>query len=462
MPRKKPLAQFIAKTLTDAGWPSVEYDNKKGWVKYPNGYILKRIGANYHLNFVSYLNDTRVFVVREHLAKLEFPKSLDIRNHLYFRNRTGNYKLVNESQFKAIVNPFNKKLEKIKVTNENKPVRKFGTTLVLSTDSFLRISADANEVYKTGKSYQSSTENYLANLKSQKYLSKTKTRTTYVRPGEFSFLIDKLYLETKKSNKDFSKYLNSTDITYIESLLKELLKNDVFTDEFLTVLNEYFIKERLQEILKLGRSILSLGTTDLNSIKAKEVVSSLNSDSINQLEGVWQRYFEKYLLYLIFTYKKIFPKVLLKDIDGEKKYPDFIGINHYNGVDVIEIKTHLKRALVWDSSHKNFYFSPELSKSIVQTKNYLDAIVQKRFEHPEDQVNVTSFVEDENLYHPRGIIIISSKEKLTTKVGEPEKLKRDFTKLRNSLKDIEILTFDEVLNIADEYTKNIIPESTNV
>jgi glycosyltransferase involved in cell wall biosynthesis len=62
--------------------------------------------------------------------------------------------------------------------------------------------------------------------------------------------------------------------------------------------------------------------------------------------------------YVVFTDgDRQFDFVEFKDIDGDKKYPDFIGINHYNGLDIIEIKTHLKNAVTWDSSHKNFSFS---------------------------------------------------------------------------------------------------------
>jgi hypothetical protein len=88
----------------------------------------------------------------------------------------------------------------------------------------------------------------------------------------------------------------------------------------------------------------------------------------------------------------------------------------------------------------------------------MDAIVQKRFENNSDENKITNMTEEENLYHPRGIIIISSEHKLTksklNKVKE-KSLKRDFTKLRNSLHNIEILTFSEILQIADDYVKNI-------
>ena len=143
---------------------------------------------------------------------------------------------------------------------------------------------------------------------------------------------------------------------------------------------------------------------------------------------------------------------------GEKKYPDFIGINHYNGVDVIEIKTHLKNALVYDKSHKNFAFSSELSKAVIQTMNYMDAIIHTQFKKPGDKEKITNSTHEENLNRPRGIIIISSWDKLVSNMKDKKKevVERDFTKLRNSVHNIEILTFDEILGIADDYIQNII------
>ena len=221
-------------------------------------------------------------------------------------------------------------------------------------------------------------------------------------------------------------------------------------------LNDHFVKERLKDIVNLGREILDIRKDDLHTKKATEVIKRLGTEKINQLETIWQKYFEKFLLYLIFSYKKIYPKVMLEDIDGDKKYPDFIGINHYNGLDIIEIKTHLAEILKWDESHKNYYFSAEMSKAITQVKNYMDSISRIRFQNNHDRQKITKYTEEENLYHPRAIIIISSKNKISKNTsGSLEKLRRDFTKLRNGLNDIQILTFDEILNIADEYIANI-------
>jgi hypothetical protein len=197
---------------------------------------------------------------------------------------------------------------------------------------------------------------------------------------------------------------------------------------------------------------------------AKRIVSSFHGKQISQMEGVWQKYFEKYLLYLIFSYKEIKPKVKLTGVSAGKKFPDFIGINHYDGVDIIEIKTHLKNVVVWDENHENFAFSSEMSKAIIQTMNYLDAIIQNKFKDRNIQTEIENKLSNTyNLHNPRGIIIISSSKTLAKGLANFDKKKkealiRDFTKLRNSLYNIEIITFDEVLNVAQNYSENILKE----
>lgn len=200
--------------------------------------------------------------------------------------------------------------------------------------------------------------------------------------------------------------------------------------------------------------MLQLKSDDIKSDAASSLISQISPDlKVEQLETLWQRYFERNLLYLIFTYQKIYPKIQLK-ITDDKKFPDFIGINHYGGVDIIEIKTHLTPALTYDKSHKNFAFSNDMSKAIIQTINYIDALKHGEFVNKTDK----DIFEKENLYRPQTIIIISSSKNIVRSKSKYklQDIERDFTKLRNSLNNIEIVTFDEILDTADRYQKNII------
>lgn len=451
-PRSLPV--FLSRMLMEARWPGIQADEASKTIVCPDGNILEYRSGSYTLHFWYYLQEQRQYKKREKYVSITFPETFDIRKLLYFK-RSGSYSLSREAQFKAIINPKGKEVDSITLSPGSQLTLRNGV-FHIGIRTFRKALRDADEVYSRGKSYQKSAERYFANLKSTQYSSAEVSKTTYIEKDEFKFLVSRLNLETKRKKADFQKYLSVEDMEAIEDLTTSLLKHDACSDDFLRRLNDYFIKEKLKDILNLGRKIIALRSQRIDTSQAQEVIAEINDGDINALEALWQKYFEKYLLYLIFTYKKIFPKVELQNIDGEKKYPDFIGINHYNGLDVIEIKTHLKKILVWDSSHNNFYFSPEMSKAIVQTINYMDAIVRERFQKSEDLENITRFTEQENLYHPRGIIIISSMSELTTKKDKPEELKRDFTKLRNNIQNIEIITFDEILGIAEEYIQNIV------
>src|SRR5690606_18269027 len=110
--------------------------------------------------------------------------------------------------------------------------------------------------------------------------------------------------------KEFVKYLNESDIKSLQKLSEKLIKLEVFEPDFIKGLDNYFIKQKLQEIISLGREILDLKSDDIKTTTAKKVSKKISPDKeIKQLESFWQVYFQKYLLHLIFSYRELFPKI---------------------------------------------------------------------------------------------------------------------------------------------------------
>jgi hypothetical protein len=439
-------------------WPEMVFEDNK--ISCPSGDIVVFDGRNIIIDFHFYNRTQNKYEKRNNRQTLVISDKVNLNAVLNVRYGNG-YDISWIDYIKNILS-IDESFTKIKIlTTGKKILRKTAEkTIQIPEEIFTAIADDAYEVYKKGKSSKNRLETYLINKLKLKYTNKAPKETTTVAKGDFSFMVERFNLKSKNKKKDYENHLDVEDLKNLEYFTEKLIRDEAFSPDFLRSLDEYFIKEKLKDIILVGREILALGTTDMSTEKAKKVIAKITDDGseIKQLENLWQKYFEKYLLYLVFSYKKIYPKIEFKNIEGEKKYPDFIGINHYNGLDVIEIKTHLKNAVTWDSSHKNFSFSSELSRAVIQTMNYMDAIVQKRFQSDSDEKKVTNMTEEENLYHPRGIIIISSDLKLTkSKLNKAKEisLKRDFTKLRNSLQSIEILTFSEILQIADDYVKNI-------
>ncbi|MBX7148735.1 DUF4263 domain-containing protein [bacterium] len=452
----------IWKFFEGLSWPSIVFKSDR--ISCPAGDLLIKENNKYILNIIFFNRADNKYEKRNNRPTFEIDSEIDLLKLIYAK-RGINYDFKYFDYIKRVLSINDEIFHKIKITKIGSEIRRYAKRgfLVIQEEIILNLINDSKEVYFKGKSSKNRLETYLINKLKVRYTNNIPKEVTTTDKGDFSFLIERFNLKTKKRRKDYEKYIDENDIQNLSRLAEKMIRDEVFPKEFLKSLDEYFIKEKLRDIIRLGRKILALGKNDIKSKKARKIIAEISDtpNEIKQLENIWQKYFERYLLYLVFSYKKIYPKIELVNIHSDKKYPDFIGINHYNGLDIIEIKTHLKNAVCWDESHKNFSFSSELSRSIIQTMNYMDAIVQRRFQNPEDNSKITQSTEEENLYHPRGIIIISSHAKLASRDLDKKRvsvLQRDFTKLRNSLQNIEILTFDEILQIADDYIKNINSE----
>jgi hypothetical protein len=428
-------------------------------------HILKKEGDFLKLDFFDFDQIQRKMIKREGYVTLFIHQDLNILEFINSwaneeKNKHG-YNFLGRD-FGTLKNIFDR-TSSVKISNHYKrPIQKKDKALLLNTESFSNIKNEIQKINKRVNYSKASLLNFLVNQAKFDFLNKRTQRTTSSIKGDFDFLIHRFNLTTKTVKAEFLKFLNPEDLNALGILFDEMIRKKVFDDEYLRKLDEYFIKEKLEDILAKGNSIIKLKSSDVKSKIAKKLIKELFSEQIGQLETVWQKYFENYLLYLFFSYKKIVPKVELKDLKNlDKDYPDFIGVNHYDGVDIIEIKTHLKNILVWDNSHKNFAFSSEMSKAIIQTINYMDAISDDKIKKTKEKKDILNYLNiDENLYRPRGIIIISSKDRICKNqnrlsVDKKQRLKKDFTKLRNSIHNIQIFTFDEILSISERYVENI-------
>ncbi len=415
------------------------------------------------IKFRTFNRDTRDVVQRSCVDEFEFDNDINPSEILEFWSggQTGGGYCIsyNYPVFQKILQIRERNINKIKVSKKCTKISKNKTILSVPLPVFLEIKQRADSIESQGSTSKDSLKRYLINNAIFDFLNIKIRPTTTINKGDFQFYIERSNLKSKKEKKDFNQFLNDEDIVSLGELFLKMVKKDVFPSEYLKKLDAYFIKENLEKIIKIGRQILLLKSEDIKTEKAVRVAKKIkNRGPIDQLETLWQKYFEEYLLYLIFSYKKIFPKIELKDFKDIENKPDFVGINHYGGVDVIEIKTHLKDILIWDNSHKNFAFSSEMSKAIIQTINYMEGISRENFKNQADKKKLLENVnEKENLHHPRGIIIISSKDRIFKgrKEIDTDRLERDFTKLRNSIQNIQILTFDEILAMAERYSENI-------
>lgn len=160
-----------------------------------------------------------------------------------------------------------------------------------------------------------------------------------------------------------------------------------------------------------------------------------------QKESDWQEFFKKNLLFFNSSYVGLIDRT---NISLDYRIPDFLLIDQFQFVDVFEIKKPDAPCLNYDKSHDNYYWSAEASKAIAQTEKYI-------FELESHANNfIVKFKDngiDINLIRPRGYVLISKREMLDTKGQKAYKL------LNNSLKNVQVIFFDDFLNnLKNKYT----------
>lgn len=452
----------INRKITELNWPELAESNGNFSIDGTDLNILTINDNQATLYFIQRIVDEEGNIefksIYYNLVSVIFPLDFPVERIITKDLKLKHYQLFNDV-FKFNTNS----IERIEVTEnvETYEVDNPHNTLLFNPFSILEVVETYSSFYDEAGSYSRKLINYKSTNYQRVYFGINKEKKTLTSKGEFSFIVDRFNLPTKRTKSDFEKYLNENDLISLKEFVLSCIQKEVFDNEFLTMLNDYFIKIRLEEILKLGNEILGLKSPSTSTNIARNIISKIETDKrkIKQLESVWQKYFEQYLSYLIFSYQEIYSKIEL-NVDLKKKYPDFIGINHYGGVDIIEIKTHLKNVVTKDNSHDNYAFSSEMSKAIIQTINYMDALIQEKIKKKTLKEDIKGKILEGNIHRPRGIIIISSYANLAkgVKQTDPEfsNVQRDFTKLRNGLHNIQILTFDELLNMADNYKNNIV------
>lgn len=152
-------------------------------------------------------------------------------------------------------------------------------------------------------------------------------------------------------------------------------------------------------------------------------------------EQNWQKFFHTYIQVFNPAYATIFEK---KNISLSGSFPDFVPIDVYGYLDIYEIKKPNTKLLVLDRSRKNYYWSSEMSKAISQVENYIDNSTRLA---PSIEGNIKKFEGiDVKIVKPRGFIIAGRRSQL-----KGQKMEDDFKILSNSMKNIEVVLFDDIL-----------------
>ena len=153
-------------------------------------------------------------------------------------------------------------------------------------------------------------------------------------------------------------------------------------------------------------------------------------------ENLWGKYLKKNLFLLDSKYVKILPE--LNVILRGSRNVDFGMIDTKGYLDIFEIKKPDTPILAADTDRGNYYWHTSTVKAIVQAEKYLFNAERKASNLAEDisreeRISV-------KVVKPRAILITGHSDQL-----DSDEKRDDFKVLRQSLKNIDIILYDELL-----------------
>ena len=239
--------------------------------------------------------------------------------------------------------------------------------------------------------------------------------------------------------------LRDAEAGYIPGRLAELLEADSITSRLSLEDRqalENFIPEYLANIpgtirakkkLKVIYDSLDAGRKVYLSKVLQEFKKKLKAHVHN--EHTWQEFLSKYILLLRNTYGEVLEK---ESVSLQGKFPDFMLIDAYGYLDIYEIKKPGTRLVALDKGRNNYYWDTEISKAIAQVENY----IHQAQRHADSLINDIrkSKGAEVSIVRPRGYIIAGTRAQLAS-----EKMADDFRILSESLKNIDLILYDDLL-----------------
>ena len=237
-------------------------------------------------------------------------------------------------------------------------------------------------------------------------------------------------LDSETSRSRYLRVINSIDKDIIKHFDKHTLqKFEDFYEELIST--KYKTKDRKTKLVTKTKIKIDKLAVDNVIDEFEKLLGEATSESN------WGKFLLKNLFLVDSKYLKAIPELNVV-LAGARKV-DFGLVDYQGHLDIFEIKKPVTKLLAPKQDRGNFYFHPDMTKAITQAEKYLYQAEGKR-----DTLEKDILVEKElsvKVIKPRAILLIGDSGQLDT-----EKKQIDFRILRNSLKNIEIILFDELLD----------------
>lgn len=185
----------------------------------------------------------------------------------------------------------------------------------------------------------------------------------------------------------------------------------------------------------------------------KELASELElAIPVSRSESWWQTFIREKILIIQQGYIRAIEKMNVAV--GNTKFPDFSLVTHDNYLDILEIKKPDTPLVKLDNSRGNFYADTEIARAVIQVENYIENV--GKYADAVRSYILDTYRLDLKVVRPRGIILAGNAAQF-----QNQKEKDDFRLLAHGLKNITIVTYDELLVRLRNYIK-VLEEATTV
>ena len=307
------------------------------------------------------------------------------------------------------------------------------------------ISKSKSSSFKKSKEVYNITINYTSLLKYWDSMRQIKYEATEMKrltsidylAAEFPSKFQSEGLTYKLKASKIIKYLDEDIIEYLSKEDIGLI-GDIYTKAIQTKYKSSFHKFNLLSESKIKIDIITIEQT------IKEFKKNLDN---NISETNWGKFLQKNLYLLESRYIHVIPELNLSLATWRKV--DFGLIDTQGYLDIFEIKKSSTKLLSSDTDRGNYYFHTDMIKAIVQAEKYLYAAERKASNLVEDIKREKSI--DVKIIKPRAVLIVGNSNQL-----DSDNKKADFRILRNSLKNIEVILYDELLErLQNQLNKSI-------
>jgi len=174
-------------------------------------------------------------------------------------------------------------------------------------------------------------------------------------------------------------------------------------------------------------------------------------------EGKWQKLFEDFFTIINPSYKYVIREVDTifnsLDIEATRRPVDFIAVDIYNNVELIELKTPETPIISTKKDRNNYCLMHNCTKACTQLEKYLISIESNK---SEVEKLIKRKIAEKYGVRQKDINLVITKPKAKLIIGlikpilKKASRHQDFQLQRHSFKNIELVTYDEILNSLKE------------